>query len=264
MRKPRFGHLFLPVLLALAGCQLMYRYRPAPVLVCDAETKKPIADAKVHLFYPLSRDSLAPFDSTETTGADGIARLRAAPPFSDFGVRVEATAAGYAPGQLGLSSEAIQQLEPAHLLESVDRRKPAFVVEMYTEPRFAVELVVPPGYRGRIKLESQLEEDIPATPGQRCYRFAVTDGYVRLKGPDVLRRVYPSDYRASYADGSPLTGEMSLTKVGFRWLRAEGEAQIFVVGTQSEFDMQRRAAPEEQSAPPSQSKSANHARHRRM
>jgi hypothetical protein len=258
MRKPRFRRFFLAALLVLAGCQLMYRYRPAPVLVRDAETKKPLAGAKVHLFYPLSRDSLAPFDSSETTGEDGVARLRAAAPFGTLGINVEATATGYAPGQISLSSESIQKLEPTHLFETAERRKPEFVIEMYAEPRFAVELVVPAGYRGRIKLESQFEDGIPAPPGQRCYRYTVKDGYVRIKGPGVLRRVYPSDYRASYSDGSPLTSEMSLTKVGFRWLRAEGEAQIFVVGTQSEYDMQRRAAPDERTvASPSPSLSTS-------
>ena len=102
----------LTFLLAFApGCQVMYRYRPMPVLVRDAETKKPIPDAEVHLSYPLTRDSMAPFDSTERTAADGIARLRAAP-YGGFGLRLEASAAGYMTEQQSISNELIQSIKP--------------------------------------------------------------------------------------------------------------------------------------------------------
>ncbi|MHB1424608.1 MAG: carboxypeptidase-like regulatory domain-containing protein [Gemmataceae bacterium] len=226
----------------LSGCQIMYSYRPLPVLVRDAETKQPIANANVHLSYPLSRDSLAPFDSSERSGADGVAHLRAAP-YGDFGARVEASASGYLSDQVGVASESIQLVKPAHPFEETQRRKPEVVLEMYAEPRFAVELVVPTGFHGRIKAEIEMQDNLPVPPRQRCFRYEVVDSLVRIKGPGlVLRRVYPSDYRASYADGSPLTGEMSLTKVGFRWLSGRDAEQYFVVGTQSEYDVQRRYA----------------------
>ncbi len=235
--------LCLGFLLALApGCQALYRYRPMPVLVRDAETKTPIANAEVHLSYPLSRDSLAPFDSSERTDDTGVARLRAAP-YGDFGVRVEATAAGYLHDQVSISSESIQHLQPVHFLEDADKRKPEFVVEMYHEPRFTVELIVPRGYRGPIRAEIEVQEDMSVPTGQRCFRYQVVDGFVRIKGPAiVLRRVYPSEYHARYEDDTPLTAEMSLQKVGFRWLRGQDKEQFFVVGTQPEYDMQRRYA----------------------
>jgi len=243
MRNLRLGRylLFLTFLLAFAsGCQVMYRYRPLPVLVRDAETKKPIADAEVHLSYPLTRDSLAPFDSSEHTGADGIARLRAAP-YGGFGVRLEATAAGYMTGQQTMSSELIQNIKPPYPFEATERRQPVEVVEMYAEPRFTVELVVPVGYRGVIKTEIQLQDDIPFAAGQRCFRYEVTDGFASIKGPGALRRICPPEYHARYADGTPLTDEMSLLKVGFRWLRGEGNEHSFFVGTQPEYDMQHRS-----------------------
>jgi len=258
--------LLCPVfLLVLApGCQVMYRYRPVPVLVRDAETKQPIANADVHLYYPLSRDSLAPFDSSERTSSDGVAHLRAAP-YGDFGVRIEANAAGYMTDQADIATESIQHLKPPHLMEETQRRKPEFVVELYSEPRFSVELVVPPGYRGLIKAEIEMQDDAAVPPGKRCFRYEVVDGRVRIKGPGILlRRVYASDYRASYADGTPLTGEMTLTKVGFRWLRGRDTEQYFVVGTKPEYDMQRRYAPdgetvEQQAA--QKSSSGGHGRH---
>src|SRR5579885_3612857 len=171
--RPARGLLCLGFLLALTpGCQVLYRYRPVPVLVRDAETKKPIANAEVHLTYPLSRDSLAPFDSAERTDAEGVAHLRAAP-YGEFGVRVEATASGYLTDQLSISTESIQHLQPVHFLEDAERRKPEFVVEMYAEPRFTVELVVPPGYRGLIRAEIEAREDLGVPAGQRCFRYDV-------------------------------------------------------------------------------------------
>ncbi|HZV07318.1 MAG TPA: hypothetical protein VE999_19705 [Gemmataceae bacterium] len=238
--------LSLVFLLALApGCQVLYRYRPVPVLVRDAETKKPIASANIHISYPLSRDSLAPFDSSEHTGPDGIAHLRAAP-YGDFGIRVDASAAGYLPEQVNVSTESIQHVTPPHPFEETERRKPEVIVEMYSEPRFTVELVVPTGYRGIIKAEVDLQDDVAAPPGQRSFSYEVVDGFVRIKGPGVLRRIYPSDYRARYTDGTPLSGEMTLSKNGFRWLRGNGKEQSFFVGTQTEYDMERRFAPDEQ------------------
>ncbi len=241
--RPARCLLCLGFLLALAsGCQVMYRYRPMPVLVRDAETKQPIANAEVHLSYPLSRDSLAPFDSSQRTDGEGVARLRAAP-YGEFGVRVEASAAGYLDDQVSISSESIQHLQPAHFFEETDKRKPEFVVEMYHEPRFTVELIVPRGYRGMIRAEIEARDDMSVPTGQRCFRYEVVDGSVRIKGPAiVLRRVYPSEYHARYDDNSPLTAEMSLQKVGFRWLRGQDKEQFFVVGTQPEYDMQRRYA----------------------
>ena len=242
MRKPRLSRCLLCLIfLALApGCQLLYRYRPVPVLVRDAETKKPIANAEVHLSYPLARDSLAPFDSSERTSADGVAHLRAAP-YGDFGVRIEASAPGYLTNQISISTESIQKIEPAHFFEEVNRRKPQFILEMYSEPRFTVELIIPSGYRGLIRAEVEPCEEMGVPAGQRCFRYEVIDGSVRIKGPAlVLRCVYPSDYRACYADGTPLTSEMTLQKVGFRWLRSQDKVQYFVVGTQPEYDRQRR------------------------
>lgn len=242
LRLARCALCLVFLLAPAAGCQVLYRYRPVPVLVRDAETKQPIPNADVHLYYPLSRDSMAPFDSAERTNADGIAHLRAAP-YGDFGARIEATAAGYLSDQTDVSTDSIQHLEPPHFFEETQQRKPEYVVEMYKEPGFTIELLVPAGYRGSIKVEIMPQEDAAIPPGKRCFQFEVVDGLARIKAPGtVLRRVYPSDYRARYADGTPLTGEMTLQKAGFRWLRGQDKEQYFVVGTQPEYDMQRRYA----------------------
>jgi len=243
MRNLRLGRCLFSLALLLAfapGCQVLYRYRPMAVLVRDAETKKPIADAEVHISYPLSRDSLAPFDSAERTGQDGIAHMRAAP-YGDFGIRIETAASGYLSDQQGMSTELIQNIKPAHPFEATERRQPVEVVEMYAEPGFTVELIVPVGYRGMIRTEIQLQDDMPFAAGQRCFRYEVTDGLASIKGPGVLRRICPPEFHARYADGTPLSNDMSLFKVGFRWLRGEGQEHYFFVGTKPEYDMQHRS-----------------------
>jgi hypothetical protein len=239
----------------------MYRYRPVPVLVRDAETKEPIADAEVHLSYRLSRDSLAPFDSSQRTGADGIAHLKAAP-YGVFGVSLEATAARYIPEQLSVSTEFIQNMKPAPLSKQGEQSPSECVIEMYAEPRFTVELIVPVGYRGLIKADVQIQDDLPAPPKQRCYRYEVADGFVSIKAPAVLRRICPQEFRACYADGTPVDKEMTLLKVGFRSLRCEGKVHYFVVGTQPEYDMQRRSfiAEDTASKPRSAETSSNSSR----
>jgi hypothetical protein len=83
------------LLLALAsGCQGLFGYRPAPVLVRDAETKRPVAGAEVRLSYPPRQVPVGPPDSSETTGDDGVAPAQAAP-YGDGGIAVAAAAEGY-------------------------------------------------------------------------------------------------------------------------------------------------------------------------
>jgi hypothetical protein len=240
----------LALLFTLApGCQVLHSHRPVTVQVCDAETKKPIPNAEVHLSYPLTRDSLAPYNVSAKTGEDGLVRLRAAP-YGPYGVLMETTAPGYQPQDLDVSAGAIQEVPPAHLFEDISRRPANFTVDMYAEPRFTVEVVVPDGFHGLIKAKIQIDENTSCPPGQRCFRYEVPpSNTVLIKGPTILRRVSPSDYQARYAGGAPLGAKMDLVTVGFRWLKRDGNENYFVVGTQNEYDQfRRRLAPNEAGA----------------
>jgi hypothetical protein len=208
--------------------------------VRDAETKKPIADAEVHFSYPLTRDSLAPYNSSSKTGPDGLARLRAAP-YGPYGVLMETTSRGYQTENRDIASDDIRDIPPALPFQETEGRPVNFVVDMYAEPRFAVEFIVPPGFRGLIRAEIQIDDNAPLTPGMRCFRFEVPrGGALVVKGPPVLRRVSPSEYRCRYAGGDFLPGKPDLVTVGFRWLKRDGAVNYFVVGTQSECDQARR------------------------
>jgi hypothetical protein len=120
-------------------------------------------------------------------------------------------------------------------------------VELYAAPDFSVELVLPPGYRGLVKAEIQIQDNLAPAKGQRCFRFPVSaSGNVLVKGPSLLERVSARDFQARYGDGPLLGTTMDAEKVGFRWLKGAGRQHIFVVGTQVDYEsLHRQIAPEE-------------------
>jgi hypothetical protein len=217
------------------GCQACYPYRQVSVLVRDAETKKPIAGAEVQISYLLAESSFAPWNSSGNTGENGKVQLRAAP-YGELGVEVETLAAGYLKEDKTLPVAAVKAAEPAHFWESSDRHPLAVVVEMYAEPRPVVELVVPTGYRGQIKVAIQVLDEAADHPGQRSFTYTVSpSGVVDITGPPLLRHVFAPDFRARYADGTPLNRHPDKEgEVGFWWLRSESSYLCFLVGTQSE------------------------------
>jgi hypothetical protein len=244
-RRPARRLIVLVLLLAaVSGCQALHRYRPVPVLARDAETKKPIPEAEVRISYPMSQSSLTPDQPVEKTGPDGIARLRAAP-FGEIGIKVQANARGYLDEETYLSVAEVQAIEPAHLFESVEQRPACVVVDLFAEPHPTVELIVPAGYRGTIKAELHVREDVACPPGQRCFRYPVEpSGRVDVTGPRLLRHVYGPDFRARYSDGAPLGREARGAEVGLWWVKSEANCHHLFVGTRSELD---RHLPEEKS-----------------
>jgi hypothetical protein len=226
----------LLLLAAVPGCQIFYQYRPVPVLIRDAETKKPIASADVHISYPLSRPEESPWESSGVTSADGIARLRAAP-YGLAGVLVDATAPGYMSEEKSVTVDAVKAIKPGGWFESTDRRPASLVVEMYAEPRPTIELIVPVGYRGTIKAEVDTDEGATFPAGQRNFSFQVSDsGTVQVAGSPLLRRVPAVTFRAKYADGTPLSRHVEDPQVGFFWLRTEGDTHYYLVGTHTEYE----------------------------
>ncbi len=236
-------YLVYSMLVAAAGpgCQVVAPYRPLPVLVRDAETKKPIEGAVARAFYPLARGPLTPPELRRVTDEDGIADLRASP-LENGCVRIEAVAPGYLPGEKLLDADAVRALEPLRPFEAADSRPASVTVDLYAEPRPAVELVVPTGYRGELRVEIDARDDAPVSPGQRVFRVSVSPkGTARVTGPAILRRVFPTDIRACYADGTPLSPLAKDAAQGFWWVRSEGKSQCFLVGRKDEFDALRRS-----------------------
>jgi hypothetical protein len=248
-RRPARYLLCLVFLFFLTpGCQMFQADPSLAVLVRDAETKKPLPTAEVYLCQRLKQDTVAPCHSSGLTQEDGVAQVRAEAG-GEFGIQLQAIARGYLPETLNVTAESLKKIAPAPNPRTSEPRPPDFVVEVYAEPGFTVELVLPPGYRGLIKADIQLQENLATPPGQRCFRFAVSpEGMVRINGPALLRRVAAPDYRARYANGPLLGKAMDAETVGFRWLKGSGGEHFFVAGTQMDYETHhRRLSPEETS-----------------
>jgi hypothetical protein len=229
--------LFCPILLLAAapGCQAIHHDRAVTVLVRDAETKQPIATARVTVWDPLIRGPQAPREAVAQTGADGQARLRVAPP-GEAGLMVEGAAPGYVYEEVTLPALPAPAAGPAPLFGKSERQSEPVIVELFAEPLPTIELVVPNGYRGLVKAEVQAADEAAPNPSQRRFSFAVSPPEVAvLHGPPLLRRVGPADYLARYADGTQL-GPPAENLAGFHWLKREGEVLVFFVGTRSEYD----------------------------
>jgi hypothetical protein len=212
----------------------LFSYRPLSVLVRDAETKKPIAGAEVSIWYPVSSGSFPPRRAAATTDADGIARLQAAP-YGDAGIMLAGAAANYLSEENDISVEAIRNIEPDHWYKRSDKRPVGFVIEMYAEPRPTVELVLPPGYRGLVKARVGVRDDAPCSPGQRAFTCVVpASGIVEVQAPPLLKHFYPPVFRARYADGPLFDSKPAATEIGLRFLRSEGNEELFIVGTESD------------------------------
>jgi hypothetical protein len=222
----------------LVGCATPYRSRDVGVTVRDAETHEPIPNAVVHV----SHHHLADDAVSEKTDGSGIARV-SFKPASDESTMIEASALGHMTEFQVVGDTTIANIPPAPIFGSAENRAADFVVELYAEPAFGIELVVPQGYRGLLKVDLNFRDDAPVPKGQRVFTFeASANGQVKGTGPGLLRRVPASSYSARYAVGTPIGDKMDDTQVGIRWLKREEGAEVFVVGTKPDFDQYRKDA----------------------
>jgi hypothetical protein len=232
--KMRIGSIAL--FIWVGGCQMVARDRPLGIEVIDAETKKPVAGAQVKVTYPMSQTGVSLQQSTSTAGNDGIARMKVATT-SDFGIILAASADGYLPADLNVSSASVDHIPSAGLFEKAETRPPSFRLEIYATPDFTVDLIVPLGYRGIVRARPKFEQSASFPPGQRKFRYEVSNaGAVELAGPPVLRQVLPVDYSAHFPDGGEMTKNPDDLSVGFKYWKMDGAEQLFVVGTKSEID----------------------------
>ena len=230
------SRLWPVVFVAIApGCLSLPGDLPLPVEVVDAETKQPIRTANVQIVYPFAPSAWDARGSTGTCAGDGIARLRVSAS-DDPAVTLEVAALGYMSEEQPLPAAAVKAIEPPHLFENTDHRQAAIVVELYAEPRPIVELLLPPGFRGRVRALVQPLDDLSVTPGQRNFGYEVQPtGSVEIVGPPILRRVFAPDFHLRYADSSPLTQNARESEVGYWWLKSEGDVQVFLVGTKADY-----------------------------
>lgn len=248
MRDRRLARYLLALLYfaPLVGCQVFQGEPQLVVQVRDAETKKPLPSAEVYLCQRLKDNSVEPCRSPGLTQEDGTAHLKAVG--GQYGVEVQAVAAGYLPEKVTLSAEDLKKIKTIPTSATKEPRPADAIVEAYAEPSFSVELVVPVGYRGLIEAEIVPRNNITNPIGQRRFCFTVPpSAIVRIEGPALLQRVAVADYRARYVGGPLLTATMDEEKVGFRWLKGSGRKHYFLIGTLSDYEtVSRRLAPEQQ------------------
>jgi hypothetical protein len=250
-RRPARALPGLVLLAVVPGCSFFHSYRPAPVLVQDAETGRPITAAEVHLRYPLTDPTYAPSAESGTTREDGVAHLRAAP-YGKLGIQVSAAASDYLPEAVDFSAEDVAALEPASWFEEVQKRPARFVVALFAAPRPEVELVLPPFYRGVVKADLQVQPGLHAQPGQRSFHYVVPpSGVLQEEVPPLLAHALAPGFTLTYADGVPLTRGAQGSAVGYWWLGTEGNAQCFFVGTAQEFAYRNPDKPSPKDSRPS-------------
>jgi uncharacterized membrane protein YgcG len=217
------------------------------VTIRDAETKAAIPGAEVALLYPTDDSLSHPHDSTGKTDPSGVAKVQALAG-DDAMPQIKIVAAGYLPEQKGLSGEALRAIKAADAFWSSSKNRAPIEIafEVYRGPAPSVELIVANGYRGLVKVEVRIREDVVYEPGQRNFsRVVPGDGNVQVEGPPVLRYDRGPFFCARYADANATlpTENLKPEDIGFRWLRTDGRTEVFVIGNRDEWERYRRAAP---------------------
>jgi hypothetical protein len=210
-------------------------YRPVTILAKDAETGKPIAGAEVRLVDPYTNPSQPAAVSSAITGPDGIVHLRAGPN-GVYDLSMTGSANHYLPEEQTVPVTTVTAIEPAHWFEQVNKRPVQYVLALYADPPPSVELVVPDHYRGVVKAEIQVQEDLPNPPGKRCFSYPVaTSGVVQVIGPTFLRRLSSLDVSIKDASGVPFIRNGVNADVGFWFVQKQGNTMVFFVGTLKEY-----------------------------
>jgi hypothetical protein len=238
----RFAVIPLAFLLA-TGCETLRPSTPVSVTIRDAETKAPVPGAEVAFLYPTTNDSTSkPKDVISTTDATGIAQIRGVT--SDDGLpQVKVTAPGYIVEQRGLPGDALHAMKENNSFWSITSHHDPIFFEMliFHGPPAVIELTVPVGYRGLIKADVRVREDIVYQRDQRLFTGTVVDGAVTVDGSPLLKSDYKPIFRARYGDDVPVPVNVQDNEVGFRWLRTEGRTELFVIGTRAELEALRRS-----------------------
>jgi len=245
VRQPVQLALFPLVVFTAVGCQMMHPSIPVAVTIRDAETKAPIPGAEVVFLYPTDDSSSHARDSTGKTDPYGVAQIRAATG-DDALPQIKISAPGYLPEQKGVPGDALRAIKAAESFwSSTSHQTPVEIaMEVYRGPVPTVELIVANGFRGLIKVEVRIREDVVYEPGQRVFpRNVPSDGSVQVEGPPILRHDRGPVFCARYGDDNALipTQDLKDDEIGFRWLRCEGRTEFFVIGTRAELEKYRRA-----------------------
>ena len=228
---------FVGALVALIdlGCQSVYRSRPVEVLVRDAETQEPIREASVQIAHHHTSSET----SIGVSAGDGIALIDFVPKGSEPAM-ISVSGHGFREETKVVTDEEIIQIEPRPLLGDFAPHKPDFIIDVFADPVFEVVIVTPRDFRGLVRAEVDFHEKTFERGLRRFMNTANAKGEVKLRGPEILKRLPMAGYRARYEGDENPMGPMTATEVGIRWLKKEGNLEMFVVGTDAEFEQFRK------------------------
>jgi len=242
----------LALCLVLSACQSFY---PVRVQVLDAETQKPIPGATVEGDYMMTELSVAdvygelifgytagPKPTSATTDDRGLAVL----PLSDYSARTRGArvhADGYLTSAANIAPARFDQIRrDSNRSEATPTNNPPdLIVRLFRPPHFTLQLVIPDGFRGLLRLDSSSPTTTVALPPNP----RIVEVPVHPPGPEKLPLYYlgnahavtPEHITARYANGtsiprdedSPADGAIALRPIGRRDSRA-----IFLVGNLTE------------------------------
>ncbi|HLW64343.1 MAG TPA: hypothetical protein VKS79_03420 [Gemmataceae bacterium] len=212
------------LLLAGLGC-LASGSKGTSVQVIDGETKQPISAAQVRVWHYQQANS-ANAHSTINTNGKGNADLQTVSGRTDDLV-LEVSAKGYATEEKSIN-----------LADHVE-------VQMYAEPNPTVEIIAPNLFRGLFNFRMRIQDSAPMKPGQRLFSFEMQDGdLVEAVVPTLFRHMNP-EFRARFADGRPMPERPQGQELGLWWIKTSGEFDIFLIGTQGDYEAYWREHPNE-------------------
>ena len=218
------------ITVALAGCGLFRTYRPLTVQVIDGETRQPLAGAEVSVSYPNMLDFTAPIPRSGKTDETGTVAI----PVAEYhSTQLSGALAGY------------YQLHPYRVsTESVTRepmRQISPIIELWKSPAPKIEVIVPDGYRGPVKVVYETTPPETYELGRRMFTFrADRSGCVTVSGPAFLNG-FLTDVTARHESGGviPSPSASRPEEVAFRWVDCDQlpdghQSQLFVVGTEAD------------------------------
>jgi hypothetical protein len=194
------------------------------VSVHDAETSRPIPQARVDLRFLYVAVVNAPHPVSATTGEDGMASLRAA----TFNAQEwSASADGF--------------LNERRMLIGSEKDARSIQFKLYRAPPPSVIVVVPDGYHGPLMVDRRpIDRWLQGAPGQRTFTFQVSpDGYVGIDATPLLTRMDPFAVTAVFENGSPIPEPgtaMSASSIALRSVDVSGTRTLFAVGTEADAE----------------------------
>ena len=218
---------------ALAGCGVFRTHRPVTIQVIDGETRQPLSDAKLSVYYPNMLDFTAPLPTSGVTDEQGLVTLRIGD-YHSIELRGE-LADHYQLSPHRISRESVVGLPRKPM------RQISHTVELWKLPAPKIEVIVPDGYRGPVKVVYETAPPETYEPGRREFTFrSDRSGRVTVVGPAYLDG-FLSVVSARYESGAviPLPSANRPEEVAFRWVHGNSlpvgrPSDLFIVGTEAE------------------------------